>query len=53
MCCFRLDFVILMCYFFKKNLLQVTFDNMLFKKREKNNLSPGKIPDGYQMVRPL
>ena len=48
-----------MCYFFKKikNLLQFTFEknNLLCKKREKNNLSRGKIPapPGYQMVRPL
>ena len=37
-----------MCYFFKKikNLLQYTFEknNLLCKKREKNNLSRGKIP---------
>ena len=37
-----------MCYFFKKikNLLQFTFEknNLLCKKREKNNLSRGIIP---------
>ena len=35
-----------MCYFFQK---------LKTKKREKNNLSRGKIPapSGYQMVRPL
>ena len=47
MCCFRLhfsDFIVL--YFQKiKNLLQFTFEkNNLCKKREKNNLSRGKIP---------
>ena len=39
MCCFRLHFSDLMCYFFKriKNLLQFTFEknNLLCKKREK------------------
>ena len=39
-------------------MLQLTFEknNLLCKKREKNNLSRGKIPappPGYQMVRPL
>ena len=58
MCCFHLDFFILMCYFKKKikNLLQFTFEknNLLCKKREKNSLLRGKIPaNGYQMVRPL
>ena len=45
--------------FFKKikNLLQFTYEinNLLSKKREKNNLSREKIPaplPGYQMVRP-
>ena len=62
MYCFRLhfsDFIVL--YFQKiKNLLQFTFEknNLLCKKREKNNLSRGKIPappppPGYQMVHPL
>ena len=37
-----------MCYFFKKikKMLQYTFEknNLFCKKREKNNLSRGKIP---------
>ena len=45
MCCFCLHFSALMCYSFK-NLLQFTFEknNLMCKKREKNNLSQGKIP---------
>ena len=63
MCYFHLHFSNLMCYFFKKikNLLQYTFEknNLLCKKREKNNLSRGKIPAppppwiSNEMVRPL
>ena len=60
MCCFRLHFSDFNVYFFKKikNLLRFTFErnNLLCLKREKNNLSRGKIPappPGYQMVRPL
>ena len=48
-----------MCYLKKnvKNLLQLTFEknNLLCKKKRKNNLSQGKMPappppPGYQMV---
>ena len=58
MCCFRLHFSDFNVLFFEKikNLLQFTLkkNNLLCKKREKNNLSQGKIPapPGYQMVRP-
>ena len=48
MCCFRLHFSDFNALFFQKikNLLQFTFEknNLLCKKREKNNLSRGKIP---------
>ena len=48
MCCFRLHFSEFNVYFFKKikNLLRFTFErnNLLCLKREKNNLSRGKIP---------
>ena len=50
MCCFRLHFsdfnVSKNVKKIKKNLLQFTFEknNLLCKKREKNNLSRGKIP---------
>ena len=45
MCCFRLHFSDFNVLFFKKNLLQVTFEknNIFCKKREKN-LSQGKVP---------
>ena len=48
MCCFRLHFSDFNALFFEKikNLLQFNFEknNLLCKKREKNNLSRGKIP---------
>ena len=48
MCCFRLDFSDFNVLFFQKNkkLVAVYFlkNNLLCKKREKNNLSRGKIP---------
>ena len=48
MCCFCLHFSDFIALFFQKikNLLQFTFEknNLLCKKREKNNLSRGKIP---------
>ena len=60
MCCFHLHFSDFNVLFFpkNKNLLQFAFEknNLLCKKREKNNLMREKIlpapPAGYQMVRP-
>ena len=48
MCCFRLHFSDFNVFFPQKIkiLLQFTFEknNLLYKKREKNNLSRGKVP---------